>query len=67
MASARLLHAFKEFCLLTGVALAPLDVAVVVGRRVSVARARLEPKTATTAKATAILIRVSGCSVSRTR
>jgi hypothetical protein len=60
LASARLLQAFSEFCFLMGVAFAPLGVAVVVGRGASVARAELEPKRATMARATAILIRASG-------
>ncbi len=57
-ASARLLHALRDVCL-TGVAFAPLGVAVVVGCGVSAARAVPPPRTATTARATGILMRAS--------
>ena len=55
-----MLHAFREVRL-TGVALAPLGVAVVVGRGVSVAKAALQLKKERTTSAAVILIRDLQC------
>jgi len=56
LASACLLQAFNDACF-TGVALAPLGVAVVVGRGLSVANAAPQPRTVMKTSAAAILIR----------
>ena len=66
LASACLLHAFSDVCL-TGVALAPLGVAVVVGRGVSVAKAAPQPRTMMKTSAAVILIRDLQCVQEGTR